>query len=173
MYDDDMCLSHQSSDIARLNEAINTDLAQIEQWLKSNKLSLNVMKTHSTLISTKSKHKTLENQDEYLKIKIQDNELEVVRQSKYFGVQIDNTLYWKGHIKTLSSKVSRGIGFLKHVKSFLPQETLKTMYTGVVEPHFRYCCSVWGCCEFETRSHHTFSTFLFVEKLPELKLGLL
>ena len=20
------------------------------------------------------------------------------------------------------------------------------MYTGIVEPHFRYCCSVWGCC---------------------------
>ena len=20
------------------------------------------------------------------------------------------------------------------------------MYTGILEPHFRYCCSVWGCC---------------------------
>ena len=20
-----------------------------------------------------------------------------------------------------------------------------TLYTGIVEPHFRYCCSVWGC----------------------------
>ena len=20
------------------------------------------------------------------------------------------------------------------------------MYRGIVEPHFRYCCSVWGCC---------------------------
>ena len=20
------------------------------------------------------------------------------------------------------------------------------MYWGIVEPHFRYCCSVWGCC---------------------------
>ena len=20
------------------------------------------------------------------------------------------------------------------------------MYTGIIEPHFRYCCSVWGCC---------------------------
>ena len=23
---------------------------------------------------------------------------------------------------------------------------LKTLYSGIVEPHFRYCCSVWGCC---------------------------
>ena len=35
---------------------------------------------------------------------------------------------------------------MKHAKSFLPKETLKTMYTSIVEPHFRYCCSVWGCC---------------------------
>ena len=23
---------------------------------------------------------------------------------------------------------------------------MKTLYIGIVEPHFRYCCSVWGCC---------------------------
>ena len=28
---------------------------------------------------------------------------------------------------------------------FLPLASLKTLYTGIVEPHFRYCCSVWGC----------------------------
>ena len=61
------------------------------------------------------------------------------------GVQIDNSLDWKEHIKSVSSKISRAIGFLKHAKSFLPLETLKILYTGIVEPHFRYCCSVWGC----------------------------
>ena len=25
------------------------------------------------------------------------------------------------------------------------QETLKILYTGIVEPNFRYCCSAWGC----------------------------
>ena len=24
--------------------------------------------------------------------------------------------------------------------------SLKTLYSSIVEPHFRYCCSVWGCC---------------------------
>ena len=28
---------------------------------------------------------------------------------------------------------------------FLPKASLKNLYTGIVEPHFRYCCSVWGC----------------------------
>ena len=40
MYADDPSICHQSSDIAQLNEAINSDLAQVEKWLKGNKISL-------------------------------------------------------------------------------------------------------------------------------------
>ena len=60
-------------------------------------------------------------------------------------MQIDCSLNWKEQIKAVSSKVSRAVGFLRHAKSFLPKETLQTLYTGIVEPHLRYCCSVWGC----------------------------
>ena len=60
-------------------------------------------------------------------------------------MQIDCSLDWKEQIMAVSTKVSRVIGFLRHAKSFLPIASLKTLYTGIVEPHFRYCCSVWGC----------------------------
>ena len=115
---------------------MNNGLEHVEKWFRGNKLSLNVMKTYALLISTKPKHESLKNQDESLKLKIQNNELDVVQKTKYLGIQIDNTLDWKEHTKTISSKVSRGIGFLKHAKSFLPKETLKAMYTSIVEPHF-------------------------------------
>ena len=97
------------------------------------------------LISTKQKHKSLKSRNEALDLKIRDNELEVVPKTKYLGVQIDCCLNWKEQIKAVSTKVSKAIGFLRHAKSFLPQVSLKTLYTGIVEPHFRYCCSVWGC----------------------------
>ena len=41
---------------------------------------------------------------------------------------------------------TRAVGLLKYAKRFLPQNSLKTLYTSIVEPHFRYCCAVWGCC---------------------------
>ena len=146
-YADDTSLCHQSRDLTQLNEAINSDLSKLETWLQGNKLSLNVAKTHSMLISTKQKHKSLKSRNEALDLKIRDNELEVVQKTKYLGVQIDCCLNWKEQIKAVSTKVSRAIGFLRHAKSFLPQASLKirTLYTGIVEPHFRYCCSVWGC----------------------------
>ena len=79
------------------------------------------------LISTKQKHKILKSRDEDLKLKIRNNELEVVQKRKYLGVTIDNSLNWKEHIKSVSTKVPKAIGFLKHSKMFLPQETLKKL----------------------------------------------
>ena len=33
----------------------------------------------------------------------------------------------------------------------LPTNFLKMLYLGLVEPHFRYCCSFWGSCGVTTR----------------------
>ena len=43
------------------------------------KTSLNVMKTHRILIYAKTKHKAIESNDEYLKLKIRGNELGFVQ----------------------------------------------------------------------------------------------
>ena len=59
MYADDTSLCRKPKDIFQLNEAINDDLAQLDSWLKGNKL--NVAKTQSMLIATKPKHRTLNN----------------------------------------------------------------------------------------------------------------
>ena len=143
MYADDTSLFHQFHDLNQLNEAINSDLIKLETWLKGNKLPLNVVKTHSMLISTKQKHNSFKSQGEALDPRMRDNELEVVQKTKYLGVQIDYSLDWKEQIKAVSTKVSGVIGFLRHAKFFLPMASLKTLYTGIVEHHFRYCCSVW------------------------------
>ena len=97
------------------------------------------------LISTKPKLKALKSKNESLRLKIHVDELEVVQKTKYLGVQMYNSLDWKEHIKVTSSKVSKAVGFLRHAKPFLLEETLKTLYTGIIELHFRYCCLVWGC----------------------------
>ena len=60
-------------------------------------------------------------------------------------MQIDCHLDWKEQVKAVSTKICRSIGFLRHAKSFLPMASLKTRYTGIVEPHSQYCCSVWDC----------------------------
>ena len=111
MFADDTCLYHQSSNISLLNEAINENLTHVDSWLKGNKLSLNVMKTHSMLISTKPKLKALKSKNESLRSKIQVDKLEVVQKTKYLGVQIDDSLDWKEHIKVTTSRPQNQSGF--------------------------------------------------------------
>ena len=60
-------------------------------------------------------------------------------------VLLDNSLDWKDQVRVVSLKVSRGLGLLKHAKKCLPLSALTSLYTSIIEPHFRYCCSVWGC----------------------------
>ena len=62
------------------------------------------------------------------------------------GVHIDNKLKWKDHIKGVASKVIRAIAMIRYTKKFIPKHTLKMLYQGPMEPHFRFCCSVWGTC---------------------------
>ena len=83
------------------------------------------------LISTKQKQKILKSQNKDFFLKIRDNELEVVKKKKYLGVQIDSSLDWKAQIKKISCNVSRAVGFLRHAKYFLPDETSQTLYTGI------------------------------------------
>ena len=94
------------------------------------------------LIVTKPKHQVLNSAAEKLQLKMRVGDLDVVNKTKYLGVHVGNSLDWKEHIKAVSIKVSRAIGFLEHVKNILPIASLKTFYSSIVDPNFRYCCSV-------------------------------
>ena len=147
IYADDTSLCFKSKDLSRLNEALNEDLSRLDAWLISKKLSLNVAKTQSMLVSTEVKRKALDKSSQHLQVKINGTELEVVSKIKYVGILLDNSLDWKGQVQAVSLKVSRGLGILKHANKFLPFSALTSLYTSIVEPHFRYCCSVWGCAD--------------------------
>ena len=153
MYADDTSLHLCSKDISQLNNKSNKDLKKLDEWLMGNKLSLNVAKTHSMLIASQQKHKSLTLSNIKFEPKIKEKEIERRHEAKYLGVQIDDKLNWKGHIRAVSAKVSRAVGFLKYSKRYLPIATVKTLYTSIVEPHFQYCCSVWGCCSAAEIQH--------------------
>ena len=116
MYADDTSICYHSHEITQLNEAISNDLYKLEKWLEGNKHSLNVVKTRAMLISTKQKHKELQNQSHDLCVK-KGMTLDNVMKTRYLSVNIDSSLDWKSHIKAISSKVSRAIGSLKHARN--------------------------------------------------------
>ena len=129
-----------------LNEALNEDLQRLESWLRGNRLSMNAIKTKSLLVASKQKQKSLLNSDEKLTLEIRGRDIEAAPHMKYLGIYIDDTPNWKKQIRLISTKVSRALGILNYSKHLFQSETLKILYTSIIEPHFRYCCSVWGYC---------------------------
>ena len=70
--------------------------------------------------------------------------INMITNTKYLGVQIDDKLQWDLHIEHVKAKALRALGLTKHATKFLPPGDLQKMYRGIVESHFSYCCSVWG-----------------------------
>ena len=119
MYADDTSIYHSCKDIMQLNAVSNEELRRLDRWLKGNKLSLNVAKTRSMLITTKQKKKYLMAANQALQPTIREEHIEVICNTKYLGVQIDANLTWKNQIKSVTEKASLAIGFLKFAEHFL------------------------------------------------------
>ena len=79
-----------SRSIGYINRVIKENL---KVWFQSDKLSPNVLKIHGMHIrTTKRLHKM-------------DNEMELVDDTKYFGVQVNRNLSWKQHVTNTCKKV--------------------------------------------------------------------
>ena len=70
-------------------QQLNEDLKSVQEWLCSNTLSLNVLKTHYMIFS--SRNRIIDDID----IKIDNVKIGRVYTTKFLGVQIDSKLTWK------------------------------------------------------------------------------
>ena len=147
MYADDTSISYSSSSLVDIDQTLNSELNDLKLWLQGNKLSLNVLKTQAMVVGSQPKIKKITDKIvDHPQFFIGGSQVENVDRTKHLGVIIDRNLDWEEHISNVRTKVSRAIGFLKYSRKFVPQNTPSKMYRGIVEPHFRFCCSVWGCC---------------------------
>ena len=87
LFADDTCLFMKHSDPKILEEMVNNELEHINNWLISNRLSLNIKKSCYLLFSGK---KTIDN----FIVRIAGTEMEKVSKAKYLGILVDDKLSW-------------------------------------------------------------------------------
>ena len=143
MYADDTNLTVCSDSINNLEEALNSEMKNIYQWLLSNKLTLNIEKTEYMIIGTRQRLAKIQ---ENTTVSCGGKLWKQVYSKKTLGVLIDDNLCWNEQIDNISKKVSKGIGMLRRAKPFVSFETLKYIYQALVQPSFDYCSMVWGNC---------------------------
>ena len=91
-----------------------------------------------------SSSQKLQSLNEYtIDINVDGVKINKTNHSKVLGLNIDENLFWKQHIRELSKKVASSISALKRVRPFIPLNTAIKIYKGLLEPHFHYCSVVW------------------------------
>ena len=138
MFADDSNMFLQGKDLKHMQEIMNKDLYNVSIWLKVNKLSLNIDKTHFMLFCGRKKPAV------ELNIQIDGQNIQRVTETKFLGVIIDELLSWKDHIIHISKKVSRATGILNKIKYKLDKATLRNLYYTFLYPYLIYCNHVWG-----------------------------
>ncbi len=84
---------------------LNKELTNVSDWLKVNKLSLNVVKS-KYMIFRSHKRKI-----ESLQLMINNTEIERVQEFNFLGLTLDENLNWNSHINKISNKASKILVF--------------------------------------------------------------
>ena len=113
------------------------DLNNFDEWLKANRLSLNLNKTKSMIFH---KNKT----DASVKLSIRNTDIEQVQNTKFLGITIDSNLNWAEHIKSVCNKLASVNSLLYRSREFLDKKSLIKLYNTLALPHLSYCNAIWG-----------------------------
>jgi hypothetical protein len=101
---------------------LNIVFKTIRMWFNSNLLSLNFDTAYYMEFLTKNKSLNKINIEHDNKMIIQTNFV------KFLGITVDNTLSWKQHVDTITSKLNKACYIIRRTKLYLSHNVLKMVY---------------------------------------------
>ena len=136
LFADDTLIYLHGNDIDAMRNEMNNELERINQWLKLNKLKLNVSKTKVMVLGNTLMKSPLNSI-------IMDGEvLGIEREFKYLGVMLDEKLSFKANLDYLCKKVGKKVGVLARLARNITIGARMNIYKSVIAPHFDYCASI-------------------------------
>ncbi len=115
--------------------SLRIEMSNIVEWLRLNKLTLNVKKTKLLILGTLHKLSRIK----YSPLMICNEVVERVDYFKYLGIFLDKNLTFNHHIDKLYKQTCSKIGLLKRVRYLTDRPTALTLYKSLVLPHLDYC----------------------------------
>jgi hypothetical protein len=139
MFADDTSLFTSGPILSEIISTINQEIPLLVDWLRANRLSLNVGKTHLMIFGKRSKP-TIDPID----VRIGGTKLDILNSTKFLGVILDANLNWKDHLSHTAKKISKSIGIISIARRNLNQKTLIQLYFAFIFPYLSYCVLIWG-----------------------------
>ena len=132
MYADDTSTSCEVKSVHDITVKVIPDLVKLCDWLKSNKLSLNMIKTEFMIIG--STQNVLKFSD-LIAIRIGDQLIKRVAHVKYLRTIVDDRLTWKEHVDYISKKFSRNLVAIKRSRQCITVDSTIVLYRRLIEPY--------------------------------------
>ena len=142
MFADDTNLFYSHKNLKTLFNIVNIELNKLNNWFKSNKLSLNTGKTKYTFFHKLNLSDNIPLQ--LPELKIHNTIIKRERATKFLGIIIDENLTWKNHIELIESKVAKNIGMLYKAKFILNKKCLRDLYFAFIHSYLSYANIGWA-----------------------------
>ena len=118
---------------------INRELLTTGEWLRENKLSLNIQKTE---------YITFGNQPTRSEVCIYNQRLPERNHVKYLGIHIDSQLNFQDHISYVRNKLAKMAGMTFKTREILNQDNLLLFYKVYAKPVIQYGILVYGATSY-------------------------
>ena len=105
----------------------------------ANKLLLNASKTKAIIFKTPQRR--LPNSQEILRLN--ENSIEIVSNTKFLGIIIDESLSWKKHMEQLKTKLNRNFILCSKIRRFCTTPMYLNLYNNLISSNLEYCISSW------------------------------
>ena len=140
MYADDTTLYSTADTLHELEDNLNQDLVRVSNWVKDNKLALNVTKTKSIIFRSRYMRMS----DPQMHLSMSGIPIEQVSRIKLLGVFLDSHLSWSDQIDCIITKMGRGLAMVKKCSSYLTSTVMGQVIQSLVFCHLYYCPVVWS-----------------------------
>ena len=121
-----------------ISKNLNIEYKKVADWLKLNKLSINIQKSKFMVFHMPQKQVNIPN------IEIENIKIEFVDELNLLGLTIHKHLKWDSHINKIASKILNILGIMYRLKHMVPSEILLTIFNGLIQPHILYGLKCWG-----------------------------
>ena len=137
LFADDTTLYTSSKDVNHLCADLSSELLLVEEWLLSNRLTLNTKKTYYMIFSQRRVPTDT-------RVTIGSKVIDRQSSGKFLGVILDDKLTFRNHIEHVTKKVSKLCGLFFKLKHMFPSYILIKLYYSLIYPYLTYCIHAWG-----------------------------
>ena len=161
LYADDTNIFVACESLDKAVESANSILSQINEYMFSNLLHINLDKSCSMYFPPKCRFLKISNIDKKCSsasnkntnttiektngtIYLGENIVKEVTEVRFLGIIFDPLLEWSAHIQYLKKKLRTSFAIIKHISSYMPTANYKSIYHTLFESHLSFCISTWG-----------------------------